>query len=40
MTTLAGVQKKNFKAEVKYRKSRISCQQKRYFILSESRSDI
>ena len=37
---VARVQKKNILAQVKYRKIRISCQQKRCFILSESRSDI
>ena len=37
---LARVRKKNIQAEVKYRKIRISCQQKRCFKLSESRSDI
>ena len=37
---LARVRKKNIQAQVKYRKIRINCQQKRCFKLRESRNDI
>ena len=38
-TAVARVQKKNIQAEVKYRKIRKNCQQKKVFHISKSRSD-